>query len=62
LAASSAILIERKSRRAELALYVAPRAMESVLWTLLHNRMVPSLPFGEVALFALSMGGLMYYR
>lgn len=60
--ASGAILIEKKARRSELALYVAPRALDSFLLTLLHRRWVPSIRFAEVALFSLCMGGLMYYR
>ena len=60
--ASSAIFIEKKARRAELALYVLPRAVESALGTLLHRRLLPNVPLWEVAVFAFCMGGLMYYR
>lgn len=60
--ASGSILIEKKARRAELALYVLPRAMQSVFATLLHRRLLPNLPLWEVGLFAVGMGALMHYR
>lgn len=47
LVASLAVLLEKKSRRAELALYTLPRAVDSFLLTMLHRRWVPSLRFGE---------------
>jgi hypothetical protein len=62
MAASTAIFIEKKGRRSELALYVLPRAIESLLETLLRRRVLPRLPFWEVALFAVCMGRLMYYK
>lgn len=60
--ASVSILVERKSRRGELALYVAPRGLDTLMGTLLSNRVIPRLPLAEVALFSLSTGALMYYR
>ncbi|DBB08784.1 TPA: hypothetical protein ACH3X3_007446 [Trebouxia sp. C0006] len=62
LAASGSILIEKKSRRSELALYVMPRAVDAFVLALTKKRWVPSVKFGEVILFSLCMGGLMYYR
>lgn len=62
MVASMAVLIEKKGRRSELALYVLPRAVESLYETLLRRRVLPRLPFWEVGLFALCMGRLMYYR
>lgn len=62
MAASSAIFIEKKGRRSELALYVLPRAIESLYETLQRRRVLPRLPLWEVALFAVCMGRLMYYR
>ena len=62
LVASGSILIEKKSRRSELALYVMPRAVDSFVLALTKRRWVPSVKFGEVILFSLCMGGLMYYR
>jgi hypothetical protein len=61
LVASLAILIEKKSRRSELALYVLPRAMESLYLLLLDRGFVPHVPFGEVLLFASSVSGLMFF-
>ncbi len=46
LAASVSLLIEKKSRRAELALYTMPRAADSLLLALTQRRWVPSLRFG----------------
>ena len=60
--ASCAIFIEKKGRRSELALYVLPRAIESLYETLQRRRVLPRLPYWEVALFAVCMGRLMYYR
>lgn len=62
LVASGSILIEKKSRRSELALYVMPRAVDAFVLGLTKKRWVPSVKFGEVILFSLCMGGLMYYR
>lgn len=62
MAASGSILIEKKSRRSELALYVMPRAVDAFVLALTKKRWVPSVKFGEVILFSLCMGGLMYYR
>ncbi|OWZ23139.1 hypothetical protein PHMEG_0002036 [Phytophthora megakarya] len=58
--ASSTILLEPKSRRSELALYVLPRALDS-LAMILHDRGVCSgFKYGEVALFSASMSVMMY--
>ncbi|GLT39882.1 hypothetical protein SLA2020_140490 [Shorea laevis] len=55
------VLLEKKSRRAELALYVLPRAGDS-LWSILVNRhLLPKIRNAEVALFCACMGGIMYY-
>ncbi|KAF1780686.1 P-loop containing nucleoside triphosphate hydrolase [Phytophthora cactorum] len=55
LGASPTILLEPKSRRSELALYVLPRALDS-LAMILHDRGVCSgFKYGEVALFSASM-------
>ena len=62
LLASGSILIEKKNRRSELALYVMPRAVDSFALGLMKRRWVPSVKFGEVLLFSLCMGGLMYFR
>jgi hypothetical protein len=61
--ASSCIYIERKSRRSELALYVLPRALDS-LYLILSARQ-PALRFASglkrYALFAAACGGLFHY-
>lgn len=62
LVASGSILIEKKTRRSELALYVMPRAVDSFVLGLMKRRWVLSFKFGEVLLFSLCMGGLMYFR
>ncbi|RLN96407.1 hypothetical protein BBJ28_00015593 [Nothophytophthora sp. Chile5] len=60
LGASTTILMEPKSRRSELALYVLPRAIDS-LAMILHDRGIFSgFAYGEVALFSASMSVMMY--
>ena len=39
-----------------------PRAVDAFVLALTKKRWVPSVKFGEVILFSLCMGGLMYYR
>ncbi|KAI9082843.1 hypothetical protein K1719_035173 [Acacia pycnantha] len=59
--AASSVLLEKKPRRAELALYVLPRAGDS-LWSIMVNRnLLPDIRNAEVFLFSLCMGGMMYY-
>ncbi|XP_062189716.1 uncharacterized protein LOC133892783 [Phragmites australis] len=61
LVSGLSILLEKKVRRAELALYVLPRAGDS-LWHILINRhLLPNIKNAEVALFCLCMGGIMYF-
>jgi hypothetical protein len=60
LLCSLAILIERKSRRAELALYVMPRACDTLYTILKDRKWLVGLPFGVEVLFAFSMGSLLY--
>ncbi|GLE02894.1 hypothetical protein PINS_up011758 [Pythium insidiosum] len=60
LGASTSILIEPKSRRSELALYVLPRALESLFVILRDRRIVKGVRHGDVALFSLSMACMMY--
>jgi hypothetical protein len=53
-------LIEKKSRRSELALYALPRALDS-FYTLLYDRKwLGSFPQGEMFLFSLACSGIMY--
>lgn len=60
--ASWSILIEQKSRRSELALYVLPRALDS-FYTLLNDRKwLSGIPNGDKLIFCASMGTIMYFR
>ncbi|CAN6807110.1 unnamed protein product [Brassica oleracea] len=59
--AALSVMLEKKPRRSELALYVLPRAGDS-LWEILVNRHVlPDIKNAEVAMFCACMGGIMYY-
>ncbi|GMI75675.1 hypothetical protein like AT5G51150 [Hibiscus trionum] len=55
------VLLEKKARRSELALYVLPRAGESLWYILVNRRLLPDVKNTEVALFCACMGGIMYY-
>ncbi|KAK6926252.1 hypothetical protein RJ641_007971, partial [Dillenia turbinata] len=55
------ILIEKKARRGELALYVLPRAGDSWWYILVNRHLLPDIKNAEVALFCACMGGIMYY-
>ncbi|XP_034898592.1 uncharacterized protein [Populus alba] len=55
------VLLEKKSRRAELALYVLPRAGDSLWYILVNRHLLPNIRNAEVALFCACMGGVMYY-
>lgn len=55
------ILLENKARRAELALYVLPRAGESLWYILINRHLLPNIKNAEVALFCMCMGGIMYF-
>lgn len=61
LAALSALL-EKKNRRSELALYVLPRAADSLWYILVNRHLLPNIRHAEVALFCLCMGGIMYFH
>lgn len=61
LISSLSILIEKKSRRSELALYTMPRALDSLYMLLCDRKWLAGIPNGEVLIFCLSMGGLMYF-
>ncbi|KAL3521365.1 hypothetical protein ACH5RR_019514 [Cinchona calisaya] len=55
------VLLEKKSRRGELALYVLPRSGESLWYILVNRHLLPDIKNAEVALFCACMGGIMYY-
>ena len=53
------LLVEEPRRRAELAMYVLPRGLESA-WSMMRGRgYVPFIPFGEVVLSASAMSMVM---
>jgi hypothetical protein len=56
------ILLEQKSRRSELALYVLPRTIDSLWQIVLSRKWMPVLPQGEKILFMMGMACIMYYR
>lgn len=60
ISAASSLFIEKKSRRAELALYLMPRALDSLVATLAGKRMLPAVPHAELLLFCAVSGGLMH--
>lgn len=55
------VLLEKKSRRSELALYVLPHAGDSLWHILVNHHLLPQIKNAEVLIFCASMGGLMYY-
>ncbi|KAI9176611.1 hypothetical protein LWI28_005039 [Acer negundo] len=55
------VLLEKKARRGELALYVLPRAGDSLWYILVNRHLLPNVKNAEVALFCACMGGIMYY-
>ncbi|KAL2227285.1 uncharacterized protein LOC105160671 [Sesamum indicum] len=55
------VLLEKKARRGELALYVLPRAGDSLWYILVNRHLLPDIKNAEVALFCACMGGVMYY-
>ncbi|KNA15571.1 hypothetical protein SOVF_096910 [Spinacia oleracea] len=59
--AALSVLFEKKSRRSELALYVLPRAGDSLWYILVNRHLLPRIKNAEVALFCACMGGIMYY-
>ncbi|KAL2652112.1 hypothetical protein R1flu_020240 [Riccia fluitans] len=60
--AALSVLLEKKNRRSELALYTLPRAADSLWYILVNRHLLPDVKYAEVALFSLCMGGIMYYH
>lgn len=58
--AAAALFIEKKSRRAELALYLMPRAVDSLVATMAGKKILPAVPHAELALLCVVSGGLMH--
>ncbi|GAB6029292.1 hypothetical protein CHUAL_005057 [Chamberlinius hualienensis] len=54
------ILVERRSRRCALTLYVANVASETLYRMLVYRNVIKPVPYGEVILFACSMAMYMY--
>lgn len=48
------VLLEKKSRRSELALYVLPRAGDSLWYILVNRHLLPDIKNAEVPHFTLS--------
>lgn len=61
LSAGCAILIERPGRRAVLAVYMLNLASDIIYRMLRSRGLVKDVPYGEVAIFALSLGSYIYY-
>ncbi|XP_041021537.1 uncharacterized protein LOC121262909 [Juglans microcarpa x Juglans regia] len=59
--AALSVLLEKKARRGELALYVLPRAGDSLWYILVNRHLLPNFRNAEVFLFCFCMGGIMYY-
>ncbi len=59
---SLTIFIERKSRRAELALYAMPRGADTLFFILRHRKWLISIPYAIEMLFSLSMGLVLYFH
>ncbi|PKA50281.1 hypothetical protein AXF42_Ash013370 [Apostasia shenzhenica] len=59
--AGLSVLLEKKVKRSELALYVLPRAGDSMWYILVNRHLLPDVKNAEVALFCLCMGGIMYF-
>lgn len=55
-----ALLWEPAHRRTELGLYLFPRFMEALWNKLLKKGWVKSVPYGEVFVFSVAMGIIMY--
>jgi len=59
---SWSILVEKKSRRSELALYALPRAMDSIYEILYHHKIFYKFRHGEILLFAVAMSVIMHFH
>jgi hypothetical protein len=57
--AGLSIFFEQKSKRAELAMFVLPKAIMSVYMILIDRRILVDLPFIEVGFSSMAMGLLM---
>mmetsp|Transcript_10702 Transcript_10702/g.12911 ORF Transcript_10702/g.12911 Transcript_10702/m.12911 type:complete len:521 (-) Transcript_10702:1325-2887(-) len=58
---SASILLEKKGRRSELALYALPRAADSLFLILNDHRLAFTVPYGELLIFCSSMSAIMFF-
>lgn len=56
-----AIFFEPPYRRTELALYMIPRFLEAIFLFLHKNHLVLNMEYGEVMLFSVAMGIIMFF-
>ena len=61
VAASVTVLMENPSRRGELTLYAAPRALDAAQRMLVDRRLLPRVRHGDTALFCLGTAAVMHY-
>jgi len=61
LFSSLAVLMEKKNRRSELALYCFPRAADSIFLILNDHRLMFTIPYGQLVLFCSSMSAIMFF-
>ncbi|KAI8609137.1 hypothetical protein BC830DRAFT_1152250 [Chytriomyces sp. MP71] len=61
LASGTSILCEKKARRAELAMYVLPKGLQSLFMVMQRRKLVRHLPGSETFLSCLSFGVLMSF-
>ncbi|KAF9204566.1 hypothetical protein BGZ49_005151, partial [Haplosporangium sp. Z 27] len=58
--AGTSIMVEQESRRAELAMYVLPKAAESIYKILYSKKLVKGIKHWEVMMFSFAMSIIMY--
>ncbi|CEF59701.1 Transmembrane protein 135 [Strongyloides ratti] len=56
-----AILIEKRSRRHALAVYLTNLATETLYRQGIEHGYLPYIPYGEIIPFSIGLGGMMYY-
>ncbi|KAJ3162027.1 hypothetical protein HDU86_005725 [Geranomyces michiganensis] len=56
LLAGGSIFIEQRSRRSDLAIYVLPRAIESLYTVMRHRNFAPRIKYFEIFMFSMGMG------
>ncbi|KAJ3263186.1 hypothetical protein HDU77_011134 [Chytriomyces hyalinus] len=61
IASGTSILMEKKPRRAELAMYVLPKGLQSLFLVMQRRRWIYHVPGSETALSCLSFGVLMTF-